>query len=341
MRPGYLEFFDDFDRASLGSNWAVETGSFSISANRLAKTSAWRTPRRVFAGTTTTSTADQFGKLELTDPNTDSYGFLMRFGDANGHYEVHLPPGTTEWRWEAYDPLFGFIERVDDCLGDVAISNGDVIGAKIEGSGVDTLVSVWRWDTDPNPGQGYDDLAWGAPDCVMIGDPTVPIDAGFSTGVRAHSGSTTTPALADNWSGGDVPPAGVCGNAIIESGEQCEDDLDCGGQALFDFDLTVVDGAYPGGAAPGISGAGDIDGDGLIDVVAGGGGSLQWYKAPTFQRFAIDDGVGTGPGANGLVVLDIDGDLDLDVVTGVFLEGMAWWENPGVGTAAQATWTDT
>ena len=41
---------------------------------------------------------------------------MLRFGGAAGYYEVQLPPGTNEWRWEHIDPVFSFVERVDDVL---------------------------------------------------------------------------------------------------------------------------------------------------------------------------------------------------------------------------------
>jgi len=74
--------------------------------------------------------------------------------------------------------------------------------------------------------------------------------------------------------------------------------------------------------------------------VSGGGGVIQWYKAPSWQRFPLEPGsVTPTPGSNGIEVYDIDGDGDLDIVTALFLDDLTWWENPGVGTPAQGQWT--
>ncbi len=68
---------------------------------------------------------------------------------------------------------------------------------------------------------------------------------------------------------------------------------------------------------------GDVDGDGLLDIVIGGQkGPLVWYRNPDWSRFKINDGgYNTVDGECG----DIDGDGDLDVVMG----GLFWYQNPG------------
>ena len=76
---------------------------------------------------------------------------------------------------------------------------------------------------------------------------------------------------------------------------------------------------------------GDINGDGLMDLIAGGrsGGGLVWYRNPDWAKQIIDTNSNFSTDAE---VGDIDGDGDNDVVT-LTKDGDAlkWYENP--------TWT--
>lgn len=209
-------FTDDFDRASLGPDWVVDAGSFAIVGNELIENSGVKfldAQMRYVGGQTLG--VDQFSKLQIRSQASHTFGFMFRVGDPSGlHYEVHLSEGTSEWRWELYDPAF--VAREGDCAGDQPASTGDWVGARIDGVGNDTVVSVWRWASDP----GDDTTAWGPADCQMSGDPSQAVDAGTGLGIRSYTGNSSQSASADDWSGGDgvgpvEPPAPDPGGTII------------------------------------------------------------------------------------------------------------------------------
>lgn len=98
----------------------------------------------------------------------------------------------------------------------------------------------------------------------------------------------------------------------------------------FHFELDEVDGSYPGNGRPGWSASGDLDKDGRVDVVAGGGGAIQWYEAPSWTRYPIENNSSTG--GNGGLVIDVDRDNDLDIVAALYNSQLVWWQNPGPAT---------
>lgn len=106
------------------------------------------------------------------------------------------------------------------------------------------------------------------------------------------------------------------------------------------FDRFYIDQSYGGNGRPGWVRAGDLDNDGDLDIVAGGGEALFIYendgKARAWTRHGNLDGTGQ-IGCNGAVLLDADGDGDLDVIAAKYKSDLGWWENPG-GSLRKTSW---
>jgi hypothetical protein len=94
--------------------------------------------------------------------------------------------------------------------------------------------------------------------------------------------------------------------------------------SAIEFQYKILD--LEGPTDPWGKSAGDLNGDGKPDLIAGGhgGGGLVCYQAPDWKKVTIDTGKGFSTDHE---VVDIDNDGDMDVIT-VKANDIRWYENP-------------
>ncbi len=92
------------------------------------------------------------------------------------------------------------------------------------------------------------------------------------------------------------------------------------------WDYLILDAAPPATDLGSLA-VGDLDGDGKVEMVVGGNGSLLWYRPATFEKGLIAEGIFHV----GLVVEDVDGDGLPEVVTSVGngRRGIEWFKPEG------------
>ncbi len=97
-----------------------------------------------------------------------------------------------------------------------------------------------------------------------------------------------------------------------------------GSAATLSFNHIVVDSQGPGDIW--LKTVGDLNSDGLVDLIAGGNssGGLVWYENPSWTRHTIDGESEIGTDGE---VVDVDQDGDNDVVV-LTVEDIRWYENP-------------
>jgi hypothetical protein len=100
------------------------------------------------------------------------------------------------------------------------------------------------------------------------------------------------------------------------------------------WDLLILDGAAPAQDLGSLA-AGDLDGDGHVEVITAGTGGLLWYRPATFERGIIADDLVFQVG---VVLLDVDGDGAQEVIIGDCDPPTAiYWYKPSADL--HASWT--
>lgn len=297
--------------------------------------------------------------VDLADIDADG-DFDLAY--SNGWYEGPADP-TGSWVWHEVTTLYGVSSTLArDMDGDTDLDL--VMGAGHHGEGVFWYEQPADPVSEPWPEHTIDASLWH-PECLQTVDlqndgdvdiVTCDLFFGEESGEPGWSDEAHSVYLFENRPGADAWSKSYLSRNSYPSHKLQVTDVDEDGQwdvisesagysvisyyentsTRIGYWLDVVDDAYPGNGKPGWSTTGDLNGDGLMDVLAGGGGAIHWYRAPEWTRFPLEPSSSTG--GNGGLVLDVDGNGSPDVVAALFNDDLVWWQNPGPDEV-EGTWT--
>lgn len=173
------------------------------------------------------------------------------------------------------------------------------------------------------------------------------VTSGNSTTLTWSSQDADTCVASGDWSGTLAPSGARPSGPLTQTSTFVIDCTGPGGSTSASTTVTVTPGdnnvqatfnriTIEPDQAPWGKNFGDVNGDGYLDILEGGGSlgnNVYWYRYPDWQKFLI----GTQSGGDDLQVADINGDGALDVV--VNAAPVAWYENPaGSGGNPEGQW---
>jgi hypothetical protein len=301
-------------------------------------------------------------KVRISDHPSDE-GFAV--GDVDGDTDLDVAAGTgasktVEWYrnpgdggadWEAFEIAdvsdFAYPDRFElaDLDGDEML---DVVGTEENGLATDAKTAWWAQPLDPTAsGWVRTPIATqGSTNSLDVADLDDDGDADVITG--EHRGALRVRIFENDGTGAAFAPHEVDEGKESHLGARAVDldgdeDLDLvsiaydtpqylhvwrnDGAGEVPFEHVIVDDDLPGFLDD--KGIGDLDGDGLPDLVIGTDTQLVWYRAPDWERDLI------APGANfttDMQVGDVDADGDPDLIVAEYdTSQISWFRNPRIG----------
>ena len=178
----------------------MKNPNFAIQSDQLAEVSGLRYQYAQLLWSGETSTPDQFGRVQLTSRGDNSQGLIFRStptnGDVGPHYEVHVTGSEVKWEYVVDD---SYQNRPDACTLSSPVQDGDWLGARVTGTGNDTVMEVFVSAAE----LGQDPNTWSSPTCTLTGDPATPVNTGNRVGVRSYTLRQTLDTFMDDVCVGD------------------------------------------------------------------------------------------------------------------------------------------
>lgn len=181
---------DDFNRASLGSNWNIVNGSWPIVNNHLNLDNPTNNTTYVLMHNTAMNAVKQAAHVRADNSfgygGNRSIGIIFRAVSASAGpaYQFHVAPNGG-LRVDRVSAAFGFVERMDDTTDTLSgYTAGDLLGFSVEGTDGSTVFKAWRNPTLNDYGN------WGAADNTLtLGSPAGYVNTGNYVGIRVYSGT--------------------------------------------------------------------------------------------------------------------------------------------------------